>query len=118
MTRWESFKGGCSRFVWWVWSPIRLLWAEFKGLRTEELRSVASVQAMVIAFAGFVVIMRDDLNWFHPGVGITIIAMFLLGAIAGYAMKGKADIARKQIELGVSKRKPPQIDDPDEGESP
>lgn len=89
------------QFLWWCSTPVRGVWAEVIGLRTEELRSLASVGGIAMALAGFVVMLRDDLGWMHPVVAFTFVCLFLTGAIAGYAMHGKIRHGEKLIELRV-----------------
>lgn len=55
----------------WLWSPIAALWGEMIGLRTEQLRSLASVAGLNFSVAGFTLIAALDLNWWHPISGLT-----------------------------------------------
>lgn len=83
----------------WLWSPIAALWAEIKGLRTEEIRSVAVVAGVVILFRGFERMQAGD-SLLAPFVVVTLICLMMTAGLAWQATYIKGQIAGVRMQLG------------------
>lgn len=118
-------------FFRWLWSPIAALWGEVKGLRTEQIRSVAVVAGIVILFRGFERMDASD-SLLAPFVVVTIICLLMTFGLAWQATSIKGQWGTAMVSLGrdpdpdhrvnLSKPAPAPplrkaVDDPD-GETP
>lgn len=121
-------------FFRWLWSPVAALWREVKGLRTEQIRSVAVVAGIVILFRGFERMDAGD-SLLAPFVVVTIICLMMTFGLAWQATSIKGQWGNWMLHLGrdpdpkgevtFSDTDPkkfraaaPKPDDPDEERSP
>lgn len=88
-----------SDFFRWLWSPVAALWAEVKGLRTEQIRSVAVVAGIVILFRGFERMDAGD-SLLAPFVVVTIICLFMTFGLAWQATSIKGQWGSAMLSLG------------------
>ena len=118
-------------FLWWLIAPLRLLWGEAIGLRTEQIRSLSVVTGIVFLFRGYDH-MEHGASLTAPHVVVTLICLVMTFGLAWQATRIKGQIAGLQVELGqqptAAERQMAQpietlagasrqeVDDPDEGD--
>lgn len=85
--------------AWWLIGPLRLLWCETIGLRTEQIRSLSVMVGVVFLFRGYDHMHHGD-QLGEPHVIVTLLCLVMMFGLAWQANRIKGQIAGAVLELG------------------
>lgn len=86
--------------LWWLCFPVRYVWGEITGLRTEPIRSISVVAGIVMMFRGYDHIEHGD-SLADPHVAVTLIGLAMTFGLAWQATYIKGQVAGMQMQIGA-----------------